>query len=63
MTLKELSEGVAAGTVLSDVGEIYPALKRAIESEGYKRVATSKFSLSKPPLNEEAIEKVIRHEQ
>jgi len=62
MSLQELSDGVVESTVLSDVGEIYPALKNAIESVGYKRIETNRFSLSKPPLNVEAIEKVINHE-
>ena len=61
MTFQELSDGVLQGTVLSDVGESYPVLKKAIESDGYKRVATKQFSLSKPPLNEEVIEKLAKH--
>jgi len=61
MTFQELSDGVLQGTVLSDVGELYPVLKKAIESDGYKRVATKQFSLSKPPLNEEVIEKLAKH--
>ncbi len=60
MTLAELNEGVLQRTVLSDVGDIYLVLKDAIGSEGYKRIATTEFSLDKPPLNEEAIEKAVK---
>jgi 8-oxo-dGTP pyrophosphatase MutT (NUDIX family) len=62
MTFKELRDGASTGEVLSDVEEIYLALRDAVVSQGCKRVATNSFSLDKPQLNMEAIEGMPKNE-
>lgn len=60
MTFAQLEQGIKEGTVLSDVAEIYTAMRTVISSKGYRRVPTSLFSLDKPPYNEEIIEKLVQ---
>lgn len=57
MSFEELEKGAKSGMVLADVAEIYPALRDAIRSPGYKRVSTDIFSHGKPPLSDAVIEK------
>jgi len=59
MTFDELLSGKEAGEVLSDVAETYVKLRGIIGSNGYKQLPASLFSLAKPPLNEEAMEKTV----
>jgi 8-oxo-dGTP pyrophosphatase MutT (NUDIX family) len=60
MTFDELEQGKKEGTVLSDVEEIYAALRKVIASNSYKRMSISLFSLDKPPYNDEIIEKPVQ---
>lgn len=58
MTFDELEQGMKEGTVLSDVAEIYRALRDVIASKSYKQLPATLFSLVKPPYNEEIVEKI-----